>query len=73
MFVFAFIYARVLSKIDTVLFRRSVNPGFSLLIAAVVYINMFNLIRGGTSITTSIIMMVVISIVPFVLDRVRWK
>jgi hypothetical protein len=43
------------------------------LIAAAIYINMFNLVRGGTALTTSIIMMVIIAIVPFCLDRVSWK
>ena len=62
--IFALFYAKLFATIDRVLFVRAVNPGFSLLTAATVYISMFNLVRGGTSIFMVVAMLFVIA-VPF--------
>jgi len=71
--IFAFIYSRIFFFIDFTLFKNNPKPSFSLLISAILYINIFNIVRGGTSIISSLIIVSALSILIYYLNRIKLK
>lgn len=71
MFVFCYIYAKVFSVIDKILFVNKPKQGLQLLLAAVVYINLFNLVRGGTGVIMMLVMLLALAIVIKLFENIK--
>ena len=71
MFAFAFIYAKVFSLIDRILFVNKSRAGLPLLFSSVIYIYMFNVVRGGTSIIMMLVMLLVFALVIRIFEKIR--
>ena len=71
MFAFAFIYAKVFSLIDRILFVNKSVAGLPLLFSSVIYIYMFNVVRGGTAIIMMLVMLLVFALVIHLFEKIR--
>ncbi len=72
-FLFAAFYAQLFRYLDKVIFLKIQRFRFDYLIAASIYINMFNLVRGGTSIVMMVVMLMVFAFPINFLDRIRLR
>ena len=68
----AYLLAKVLSMMDKILFIHDIKPGLILLLAAVSYIHIFNLVRGGTAIIMMIVMLLVLGALVSYVNRLVW-
>lgn len=72
-FIMGIVYARVFSFLDKILFLGRTKSGYSLLISATIYINLFNLVRGGTAIISMVAVLLVVAYLINLIDRISWK
>ena len=72
-FLFGFFYAYLFRYLDKVLFSRTEWFRYDYLIAATIYINMFNLVRGGTAVIMMIVFLMAIAVPIHLVNRIRLR
>jgi hypothetical protein len=71
MLILSYFYAKLFSIMDKVLFLSKKNYGYLLLVSSIIYINMFNLVRGGSGIISFVVMIIIFAFIVDFLNRSR--
>jgi hypothetical protein len=71
--LFAVFYAYLFRYLDKVLFTKTNRLHYHYLIAATIYIHMFNLVRGGTSAIMMIVFLMAIAVSIHLVNRIRLR
>ena len=66
--------AILLNWINKNLFVRTIHSsGFSLLVSAFLYINMFNIVRAGTAMMKSVLLLILFAFIFYLLNKINWR